>query len=146
LSKKGSGWRLPHGWRTTPEGVATDVYMAQQFLGEAGCRCASGVRPTYVAFPDGFRGDWTLEQRAAELDAWSEKLRSPAGREAFVLAVVGDLRARLLSLESSPVWRLRSALVEGPTRKLGDLAWKLTGRGTPWRTEGEVRRDPRSRA
>lgn len=137
--------RLPHGWRTTPEGIATDVYMARQFLDQPDCRCASGVRPTYVAFPDGFRGDWTLEQRAAELDDWNEKLRTPAGREAFFVALAADLRARLLSLETSPVWRLRSALLEGPTRKIGDLVWKATGRGTPWRTKGEVRRDPRRR-
>ena len=62
---------LPYGWRTTPEGIATDVYMAQQFLEQPDCRTVSGTRPTYVAFPDGFRGDWTLEQRAAELDEWS---------------------------------------------------------------------------
>jgi len=137
--------RLPYGWRTTPEGTATDVYMAQQFLVQPDCRCASGTRPTYVAFPDGFRGDWTLEQRGAELDEWNEKLRTPAGREAFLLAVNTDLRARLLSLESSRTWRLRDALVSGPQRELGNLAWKLTGWGTPWRAGGEVRRDPRLR-
>lgn len=135
--------RLPHGWRTTPEGIATDVYMAQQFLSQPDCRAVSGSRPTYVAFPDGFRGDWTVEQRALELDEWSGKLRTAAGREEFFLAVLGDLRARLLSIEGSRTWRLRNRFVS-PRRAAAQLAWRLgSRRGTPWRTKGEVRRDPR---
>ena len=106
--------RLPHGWRTTPEGTATDVYMARQFLDEPSVRVVSGTRPTYVGFPHGEREDWTLEQRAAELDRWSAKLASQQGREEFLLEVLQDARARLLSVESSRTWRLRNRIRRVP--------------------------------
>jgi glycosyltransferase involved in cell wall biosynthesis len=123
--------RLPHGWRTTPEGIATDVYMAMQFLEQPGCRALSGTRPTYVAFPDGFRGGWTLGERARELDEWSAKLATPEGRGEFYVAVQTDLRSRLVSLENSRTWRLRRSISSAVARR--------TAR-TPWRTGGEVRR------
>src|SRR5262249_9055355 len=46
--------KLPHGWRTTPEGIATDFYMWQQILGVDGCRVASSPRPTVLNFPSPF--------------------------------------------------------------------------------------------
>jgi glycosyltransferase involved in cell wall biosynthesis len=126
--------RLPYGWRTTPEGTATDVYMAQQFLGERDCRAVSGTRPTYVAFPDGFRGDWTLERRAAELDEWAARLATPEGRGEFYVAVQDDLRARLVSVENSRTWRWRSQVTGAYRRRFARR---------PWRTGGEVRRAER---
>jgi hypothetical protein len=123
--------RLPHGWRTTPEGIATDVYMAMQFLEQPDCRAVSGTRPTYVAFPDGYRGSWTLEQRARELDEWSAKLATAEGRAEFFVAVQTDLRARLVSLENSRTWRLRRSISSAVARRRTH---------TPWRTGGEVRR------
>src|SRR5215210_672377 len=38
--------RLPHGWRTTPAGIPTDLYMWQQFLSNPRCRATGGTRPT----------------------------------------------------------------------------------------------------
>jgi glycosyltransferase involved in cell wall biosynthesis len=123
--------RLPHGWRTTPEGTATDVYMAMQFLDEATCRAVSGTRPTYVAFPDGFRGDWTLEERARELDDWSARLATLDGRVEFYVNVQTDLRARLVSLENSRTWRLRQNVTQALARRT---------KRTTWRAGNEVRR------
>ena len=123
--------RLPYGWRTSPEGVATDVYMAMQFLAQPDCRAVSGVRPTYVAFPDGYRGDWTLEDRARELDEWNTKLSTPEGRAEFYVAVQTDLRSRLVSLENSRTWRLRRSVSSAVSKRFSR---------TPWRNDDEVRR------
>ena len=106
--------RLPYGWRTTPEGIGTDTYMARQFLAQADCRAVSSARPTYIGFPHGERRTWTLEQRVAELDEWRAKLATPAGREQFLLAVFRETRARLLSIENSRTWRLRNRIRSVP--------------------------------
>ena len=34
--------RLPAGWRTTPDGIFTDLYMWQQILSVPGCRATGG--------------------------------------------------------------------------------------------------------
>jgi len=106
--------QLPYGWRTTPEGIGTDTYMARQFLAQKDCRAASGNRPTYIGFPHGERRAWTLEQRVAELDEWRAKLATPDGREEFLLAVYQETRARLLSIENSRLWRLRNRMKRTP--------------------------------
>jgi hypothetical protein len=84
--------RLPHGWRTTPDGIPTDLYMWQQFLADPGCRALSGTRPTALGFPSPPRRDWSMEQRLAEMDRWIEKLRKP-GFLPGVLDVVAQERA-----------------------------------------------------
>jgi len=63
--------RLPHGWRTTPVGTPTDLYMWQQFLSDPGCRARSAMRPTVVCFPALPRKGMTATDRAGELAEWS---------------------------------------------------------------------------
>lgn len=85
--------RLPHGWRTTPEGTPTDLYMWQQFLEQPWCSPASGSRPTVLHFASTDRVGWTEQARLAELDAWSTRVSDPAFR-ADLDAQVLDLTAR----------------------------------------------------
>ena len=106
--------RLPYGWRTTPDSIGTDTYMARQFLAQPDCRAVSSIRPTYLGFPHGQRAEWTIERRLAELDEWRARLATPAGREQLLLAVLEDTRARLLSIENSRTWRLRSRIRRVP--------------------------------
>jgi hypothetical protein len=65
---------LPYGWRTTPRGIPTDLYMWQQFLDQPGIRLASGTRPTVLHFPTPRRREWTLEERLRELERWEDVL------------------------------------------------------------------------
>jgi hypothetical protein len=80
--------RLPHGWRTTPTGVPTDLYMWQQFLSEPGCRATGGTRPTVLNLPRPLRRDQLPEHRLTELEKWSRNLQDPAWRDAFTLEVL----------------------------------------------------------
>lgn len=82
--------RLPHGWRTTPQGTPTDLYMWRQLLAMPGCRAAGGSRPTVVRFPSPYRTGHTLEERRAEMAGWAERLRDP-GRRAWFLNEVESL-------------------------------------------------------
>jgi len=83
--------RLPAGWRTTPEGIPTDLYMWQQFLAQPGCRAVSGTRPTVLGFPDLRRGGWSRKERVKELEYWARRLADPEWRERFVPQVVDHL-------------------------------------------------------
>lgn len=65
---------LPHGWRTTPAGTPTDLYMWQQLLAEPGCRAKSSVRPTVLCFPAPTRHDMSAAERAEELAEWSGRI------------------------------------------------------------------------
>jgi len=102
--------RLPYGWRTTPDGIYTDYYMQQQFLGEASCRAVSGMRPTMLKFKSPDRAGWTLEQRVTELEEWRRKFANPAEREKFVYQVLDVLVREEVAMrhrfEDSVGWRL----------------------------------------
>jgi glycosyltransferase involved in cell wall biosynthesis len=117
--------RLPHGWRTTPPGTPTDLYMWQQFLAEPSCRAVSGSRPTVLNFPQSVRGEMTQEERVAELERWATRMTTEEGRSGYVSAVLDSLlrdRARLwaqreadlAAVYRSTTWRLRSRLLGIP--------------------------------
>jgi GalNAc5-diNAcBac-PP-undecaprenol beta-1,3-glucosyltransferase len=63
--------RLPHGWRTTPSGIPTDLYMFQQILAVPGVRAVSGRTATVLHFPSSARPDAGLDERLAELDRYA---------------------------------------------------------------------------
>lgn len=75
--------RLPHGWRTTPDGVRTDAHMWQQILAAPGVRVVSVMRPTVLAFGSPARGDMSMDERAAELAGWWARLADPAAAQAL---------------------------------------------------------------
>jgi len=72
---------LPHGWRTAPEGVFTDLHMWRQFLMEPRIRAKTVFHATALNFAAVFRRDWTPAQRTEELDRWLEKSSRAGFRE-----------------------------------------------------------------
>lgn len=91
--------RLPHGWRTTPAGIPTDLYMWRQFLSDPGCRATGGTRPTVLHFPSPLRRNQLPADRLTELAEWSSNLQDPEWRDAFTLEVL-DRAVRTLFEES----------------------------------------------
>jgi glycosyltransferase involved in cell wall biosynthesis len=71
--------RLPHGWRTTPQGLFTDIYMWEQFLAQPDCRAVSGTVPTILYFPRYWRNDMSVAQKREELERWQAIVREPDG-------------------------------------------------------------------
>ena len=117
--------RLPHGWRTTPKGIATDMFMWKQFFADPDCRVWSGTRPTVLHFPSRLRAGWTADQRCAELDRWNAKLADAAQRERFVSEIIdGVLRSQALQIacyEQFTIYPLRRiARYIRPVPILGD--------------------------
>jgi hypothetical protein len=119
--------RLPHGWRTTPEGP-TDLFMWQQFLSDPACRAVSGTRPTAIVFPSSERKRWTPEERARELASWSARLARPGSAESLAREAVAFLAGRCAQLEVEKLARDRP-LVDAELRKItGTATWKLRRR------------------
>jgi Glycosyl transferase family 2 len=79
--------RLPHGWRTTPPGNYTDVYMWQQFLSQPACRTATSTQPTILYFKRGDHPGLSTEERLAELRAWHANMEKPGWLAAFTESV-----------------------------------------------------------
>ena len=95
--------RLPEGWRTTPAGIATDVYMWLQFLEQSWCRYASHPWPTVVHFISPLRRDMSLAERRAEIAAWAPRFAD------------AKARAKLIQTALQPVlaaWQRRAARVD----------------------------------
>ncbi len=100
--------RLPHGWRTTPAGTATDLYMWQQWLTSTP-RMASAATVSVLRFPAKLRATWTLEQRYAEQQRWAEALATGDGRARLHAACFAHARTTYLARDLM-VRRLEQAL------------------------------------
>lgn len=100
--------QLPYGWRTTPPGVPTDLYMWQQILGQPHCRALSSTRLTTLNFPSPLRPDWSPEQRLAELESWSKRIREPELQLAALDSAVRDHAAEEARLQ----FQLNEALAQ----------------------------------
>jgi GalNAc5-diNAcBac-PP-undecaprenol beta-1,3-glucosyltransferase len=68
---------LPFGWRTTPEGIATDKYMWQQFLNDPACQAAGSKRLTVLSFGSPVRTHMSARERLDEMQGWWKRLREP---------------------------------------------------------------------
>ena len=115
--------KLPYGWRTTPENIFTDIYMWEQFLAHTECRVVSGTVPTILYFPRGNRIEWSVQQKLAELEVWSERLRLASWNTWFLQTTINALaqdrivKARQLRVYSKPLagvrmayWKLRKVI------------------------------------
>jgi Glycosyl transferase family 2 len=99
--------RLPHGWRTTPEGTPTDLFMWQQILSIDGVRLAGSDHVTVLHFPSPQRTEMSLEERFEEMSRWSAAAKRPGlgveldrrALEALAVAwAVRDSEARKLAV------------------------------------------------
>ncbi len=89
--------RLPHGWRTTPDHVPTDLFMWQQFLAERWLTAVSGTRPTLLYFPTARHGR-DYAQRARLLHEWHARVQDQEWDDLLLREVLDG------------VWRDRAAL------------------------------------
>lgn len=93
--------RLPFGWRTTPSGIATDLYMWQQFLSMPECRAITGLRPTVIGLAQALRGDCSFAQRRDELLRWERFAQSESAEQQAAMMALDFLLRRRAELESA---------------------------------------------
>lgn len=89
--------KLPHGWRTTPPKLFTDIYMWEQFLAQDKCRAVSGTVPTILYFPSYWREGWSVEQKLMELRPWSERIANAGWKEWIMQLTIDGLAKERLS-------------------------------------------------
>ena len=92
--------RLPHGWRTTPLNVYTDLYMWQQILPMAQAPYSACI-PTVVNLPQPLRKHLNHEARKVELEQWLEKISAPEYAQALQSEVLDFLIHDRASIETS---------------------------------------------
>ncbi len=109
--------RLPHGWRTTPPDIFTDLYMFQQFLADPAMRAVSGTRPTCLHFASPERVGWTLEQRCAELEEWFRRVTDPDWGRSVLPQLALDVGARS--------WAAADAELRGARQEVAALGAEL---------------------
>lgn len=98
--------QLPYGWRTTPQGIATDLYMWQQFLTHPKCRAGSGSLPTGINFPTYDRPN--SAQRIEELKQWWQQVNRPE----FYSKLFSEVLAS--TLDCAIYWESRALIKEYP--------------------------------
>lgn len=90
--------KLPFGWRTTPKGEFTDIYMWQQFAAQADCR----LQPLYcwsiIYLPRGSHPGLSTSERFSENKALFDRYIDP-GLEDFERHVVKSLIERMRMLD-----------------------------------------------
>lgn len=96
---------LPYGWRITPKGLKTDVYMWKQFLTHQNCKAYSHIEPSILYFGRKLYPGDPVDARESELTYWAEKITNPAAVEELkkqalkgLLEDRMELRNRLSSL------------------------------------------------
>lgn len=66
--------KLPYGWRTTPEGIFTDLYMWLQFIELPEFKATNTRHATVIHCAKGIRTEWTPQARLEEIAEWSALL------------------------------------------------------------------------
>lgn len=92
--------RLPHGWRTTPKGIPTDLYMWQQWIAEPWAVFASAPAVTVLNLPAAQRPGRDDDERAAEIAAFVPATRSADERGRLLERVLVDEFPRQSWLET----------------------------------------------
>ena len=107
---------VPYGWRTTPKGIPTDIYMWTQFLDHEKCNAFSHTKPTVLYFKRGHFPGIPVHQRVTELKKWSEKIQSKESAD-----LIREEAQKVLLLE----WRKLKILSKSPLlikgRRLSEL-------------------------
>lgn len=122
--------RLPHGWRTTPPDVFTDLYMYQQFLADPAVRAVSGTRPTCLHFASPERAGWSVERRCAELEEWFPRVTDRDWTRTVLPQLALDIGARGRAAAD--------AELRGARREVAALGAEVEGLGRELRRQEEA--------
>ncbi len=106
---------LAHGWRTTPAGTPTDLYMWQQILKHSDCVATSAPWTTVIGVPASQRAAMDPAARLAELEAWSP-VTDPAIRERFLRAAQSADAGLLAHARYEAEYTIALRVVDGQQR------------------------------
>lgn len=124
---------LPHGWRTTPVELFTDIYMWDQFLEQPGIRARIVSIPTVLYFKRGSHPGWPTPDRRRELEQWYTRLTGEGGEarihQEMMYAIVQSLSDRLhAATRSRPA--TSGQRVYRALRRLAGRGWRVLAAAT----------------
>ena len=94
--------RLPVGWSPAPSDVWTDLHMWRKFLARVDLAFATRLSVQCARLPASLRQHLTLEERAAENRALSERFASRRARADFRAAALASWNANMLAWKLGP--------------------------------------------
>lgn len=94
-----SYFKLPYGWRTTPKGIPTDLYMYQQFLNCKWVKALTVKKITALHPPSSLRLHYSQRERINELSYWNDILDSTPVNNLFHDQVFVACIERIIHLE-----------------------------------------------
>lgn len=71
--------KLAKGWRTTPTGIYTDLYMWLRILDVPNCKTKTIPTVSMIHLSTNERKDWSQEKRLAELQDWEDRILEANG-------------------------------------------------------------------
>ena len=69
--------KLPIGWDTTPDNIATDRFMWEKFLDHPDCNLVTDHTPAILYLKRGFHPGWSTEKRLADTEKWVPYISDP---------------------------------------------------------------------
>ena len=116
--------RREQGWSPAPAGLWTDLHFWRGFVADESFTCRSLDRVTVLNFASPVRAELDPNTRAAELQAWAERISEPGGREAVDAGIDAAYRANAVvqDLEYRKVhdWLLDAQRLAGDLGGRGD--------------------------
>lgn len=80
--------KLVGGWSPAPQEIVSDLHMWRKFLATPGINYGTRFAITSIHLPAPCRKNMSIAERASENHAWSEKIKSPIGRDAIIQAIL----------------------------------------------------------
>lgn len=113
--------QLPFGWRTTPLGTPTDLYMWQQWVNQKNVRFVDAQTLSVLNFPAPPRKNWSDNQREAELKHWLKAITSEKEWLLLHEKIVNYLLEQISEFKSMPEKeRLKRYKAEDELNRLRD--------------------------
>jgi glycosyltransferase involved in cell wall biosynthesis len=123
--------QLPHGWRTTPRGQFTDVYMWQQFNTHPKCNAYSLEEPTIMYFKRGNFPGASVAERKRDLEKWSKRIANQDDIDQIKKKAIGglileknELKGFMIKMYQSPI-SIRGHTIKEAFHKLYQKAANL---------------------
>lgn len=112
---------LPFGWRTTPQGTPTDLYMWQQWVHEEDVSFFDAQTLSVLNFPAPPRKNWSDADRKAELMYWLKEISEPNAWLTLHKKMVTYLLQQISEYKTEPEReRLKRYKAEDALNKLKD--------------------------
>jgi glycosyltransferase involved in cell wall biosynthesis len=102
-------YSLPHGWRTSPMDIWTDLYMWRQWLSHKELTFGSILETTFINLPAKPRKAFSMQERVDEIAYWSDLIKNKSLESEPCKKLQTHLLRRVIKLELE-TWNLEKSI------------------------------------